>query len=141
MNDLTFVDTNILVYALDQDAGEKRARAADALRMLWTSGLGRLSVQVLHEFYVNVTRKLSTPVARSSAREVVVAYGAWIGEPTTATTVARAAVIADMAQLSFWDALVVQAAIQAGADRLVSEDLQDGRRFGSLTIENPFRTA
>src|SRR2546429_9590006 len=89
MSDVVFVDTNILIYAHDVDAGAKRSRAAEKLRQLWESGAGRLSVQVLQEFYVNVTQKLATPVARSTAREVVSSYGAWIREPTTAGTGTR----------------------------------------------------
>jgi predicted nucleic acid-binding protein len=81
MSDVVFVDTNILIYAHDADAGIKRERAAEVLQQLWASNLGRLSVQVLQELYINVTRKLSTPVARSTAREVVDTYGAWFASP------------------------------------------------------------
>jgi len=90
MSDVVFVDTNILVYAHDADAGVKRERAIEKLRQLWEEDTGRLSVQVLQEFYVNVTRKLTTRVARSRAREVVDTYGVWVREPTTAETVLRA---------------------------------------------------
>lgn len=138
MNDVAFVDTNVLVYAYDFDAGVKRTRAADLLRELWESGAGRLSVQVLQEFYVNATRKLATPVARSTAREVVEAYGAWAHSPTTAATVLRAADLADLAQLSFWDALVVASAEQAQAVTLYSEDLHSGQVIAGVRIVNPF---
>jgi predicted nucleic acid-binding protein len=94
MSAVVFVDTNILVYAYDADAGRKRERAVEKLRQLWDDGTRRLSVQVLQEFYVNVTRMLTTPVARSTAREVIGAYGRWVHEPTTAETVLRAADIA-----------------------------------------------
>lgn len=137
MSDIAFVDTNILVYAHDEDAGVKRERALDMLRALWASGMGRLSVQVLQEFYVNVTRKLATPVARSTAREVVTAYGPWIRTSTTAATVTRAAEIADMAQLSFWDALIVAAAEEAGATLLYSEDFNTGQTIVGVKVVNP----
>jgi len=81
---------NILIYAHDADAGIKRQRAVEKLRQLWENGSGRLSVQVLQEFYVNVTRKLTTRVARSTAREVVNTYSAWVREPITPETVLRA---------------------------------------------------
>src|ERR1700722_17413214 len=110
MNGVVFVDTNILIYAHDADASSKQARAAAALRELWDSGAGRLSVQVLQEFFVNATRKLATPLAHMSAREVVSSYGAWIREPTTADTVTRAIDVAALAQISFWDALIVASA-------------------------------
>src|SRR5271170_4524084 len=96
MNGVVFVDSNILIYAHDADAGPKRDQAVEKLRELWESGGGRLSVQVLQEFYVNVTRKLATPVSRSTAREVVNSYGAWVREPTTSATVIRAIDIAEM---------------------------------------------
>jgi predicted nucleic acid-binding protein len=141
MSDAVFVDTNILVYAHDADAGVKRERAMEALRKLWETHTGRLSVQVLQEFYVNVTRKLTTRVARSTAREVVSAYGAWIREPTTAETVLRATDIAELAQISFWDALIVAAAEQVGATQLLSEDLNDGQLIAGIRIVNPLLAA
>jgi len=137
MSDVVFVDTNILVYAHDADAGVKRERAVETLRRLWETDMGRLSVQVLQEFYVNVTRKLTTRVARSTAREVVSAYGAWIREPTTTETVLRATDIVELAQISFWDALIVAAAEQVGAAQLLSEDLNDGQLIAGIRIVNP----
>jgi len=137
MTDIVFVDTNILVYAHDADAGLKRERAADLLRGLWASGTGRLSVQVLQEFYVNVTRKLATPVARPAAREVVTGYAPWIRTPTTAATVTRAADIADIAQISFWDALIVASAEEATATIICSEDLNPGQIIAGIRIDNP----
>jgi predicted nucleic acid-binding protein len=138
MSDPVFVDTNVLVYAHDQDAGAKRERALETLKDLWSAGLGRLSVQVLQEFYVNVTRKLPSPIAHSTAREVVRTYGAWVRTPTTAVTVLRAADIADMAEVSFWDALVIASAEEAGATVLYSEDLNAGQLIAGVRILNPF---
>ncbi len=137
MSDVVFVDTNILVYAHDADAGVKRERAIEGLQQFWEGDNGRLSVQVLQEFYVNVTKKLTTRVARSTAREVVSTYGAWIREPTTAETVLRATDIAEMAQISFWDALIIAAAEQAGAAQLYSEDLNDGQSIAGVKVVNP----
>lgn len=137
MSDVVFVDTNILIYAHDADAGVKRERAIEKLRLLWEFGTGRLSVQVLQEFYVNATQKLRTPVARSTAREVVSTYGSWIREPTTADTVLRATDIAGLAQISFWDALIVASAEQAGAAQLYSEDLNDGQSIAGVKVINP----
>jgi predicted nucleic acid-binding protein len=141
MTDVAFVDTNILVYAHDADAGAKRERAIETLRKLWETDRGRLSVQVLQEFFVNVTRKLSTRVARSTAREVVSTYAAWVREPTTAETVLRATDIAELAQISFWDALIVAAAEQAGAAQLLSEDLNSGQAIAGIKIINPLLAA
>jgi predicted nucleic acid-binding protein len=141
MSDVVFVDTNILIYAHDADAGAKRERAAEKLRQLWETGGGRLSVQVLQEFYVNVTRKLSTRVARSTAREVVNTYSAWVREPITPETVLRATDVAELSQLSFWDALIVAAAEQAGAAELLSEDFNDGQVIAGIKVVNPLRGA
>ena len=137
MSAVAFVDSNILIYAHDLDAGVKRERAVAKLRELWASGTGRLSVQVLQAFYVNATRKLATPRARSTAREVIQTYGVWVQRATTVETVTRATEIADMAQISFWDALIVASAEDAGADELLTEDLNDGQTIGGIKIVNP----
>ena len=137
MSDIVFVDSNILIYAHDIDAGIKQQRAEQRLRELWASGNGRLSTQVLQEFFVNVTRKLATPVAKATAREVVATYGTWIQEPTTADTIVRAADLIELAQISFWDALIVAAAEQCGARHLWSEDLSAGRKIAGITVINP----
>jgi predicted nucleic acid-binding protein len=137
MSDVAFVDSNILIYAHDRDASSKRERAAAVLDTLWESGDGRLSVQVLQEFFVNATGKLNTPLARTTAREVVQTYAVWVRESTTANTVTRAIDIAELAQLSFWDALIVASAEQAGATLLYSEDLNDGQKIVGVTVRNP----
>ncbi|MEZ5457766.1 MAG: PIN domain-containing protein [Steroidobacteraceae bacterium] len=138
MSVVTFVDSNILIYAHDLDAGEKRERAVTRLQDLWDTGTGRLSVQVLQEFYVNATRKLATPVARSTAREVIKTYGVWVPRATTVETVTRATNIAEFAQLSFWDALIVASAEDVGAEEILSEDLNDRQVIAGIRIINPF---
>lgn len=137
MNDVAFVDSNILIYAHDRDAGEKRERAAALLDSLWEAGTGALSVQVLQEFFVNATSRLDSPVARSVAREVVHVYQAWIREPTTAETVLRAIDLAGLSRLSFRDALIVASAEQSGAGLLYSEDLNDGQQIAGVRVRNP----
>jgi predicted nucleic acid-binding protein len=111
-------------------------------RSLLSSGIAAavsLSTQVLQEFYAVVTRKFKPAMPLQKARAVVAAYGEWCAVATQPQLIVCASRLEQEHTLSFWDALVVQAAIWAGAERLVSEDLQDGRRFGVLTIENPFR--
>jgi predicted nucleic acid-binding protein len=139
MSVVTFVDSNILIYAHDLDAGEKRERAVTRLQALWDMGTGRLSVQVLQEFYVNATRKLATPVARSTAREVIKTYGVWVPRATTVETVTRATNIAEFAQLSFWDALIVASAEEVGAEEILSEDLNDRQVIAGIRIINPLK--
>jgi predicted nucleic acid-binding protein len=137
----TFIDTNVLVYAHDTDADDKHTRAKTLLTDLWESRDGCLSTQVLQEFYAVVTRKFKPAMPRLKARAIVAAYGEWCEVATEPQLIVAASRLEEEHTLSFWDALIVQAAIRAGAERLVSEDLQDGRRLGALTIENPFREA
>jgi predicted nucleic acid-binding protein len=139
MSDGVFVDTNILIYAHDADAGAKRERAAQRLRELWTSGAGCLSVQVLQEFYVNVTRKLATPIALATARQIVSSYAVWVRSSTTAQTVVRATEISESAQISFWDAMILAAAEESDALVLWSEDLNTGQTIAGIKVVNPLQ--
>jgi len=140
MNAKTFVDTNILIYAHDIDAETKHATAKTVLLDLWSQRSGALSTQVLQEFYVNVTRKIATPLSKSSARAVVESYTAWCID-TTAAEISAAFRIEDEAGISFWDALIVAAARKAGAARILSEDLNAGQTISGVRIENPFLTS
>jgi predicted nucleic acid-binding protein len=137
MSGVAFVDSNVLIYAHDRDAGVKCERAVAKLRELWNSGSGRLSVQVLQEFYVNVTQKLATPIARSTAGEIVKTYGVWVRHATTVETVMRASEISDLARISFWDALIVASAEEVEADELLSEDLSAGQSIVGIRVVNP----
>ena len=137
MNDKTFVDTNILIYAHDVDSKSKHAMANNILRELWTARTGVLSMQVLQEFYVNVTRKIRSPLPKDSARLVVSSYSIWCVE-TTPAELSVAFRIEDESQIGFWDALIVSAAAKSGATRLLSEDLNPGQKIAGLRIENPF---
>ena len=134
----TFIDTNVLVYAHDTDAGARHTTAKTLLAELWGNRNGSLSTQVLQEFYAVVTRKFKPPMPRAKARAIVAAYGEWCDVATEPQLIVAASRLEEEHTLSSWDSLIVQAAIHAGADRLVSEDLQHGRRFGTLTVENPF---
>jgi predicted nucleic acid-binding protein len=135
----TFVDTNILVYAHDTSAGSRHATAKGILTGLWDSRAGVLSTQVLQEFYAVATRELQPVMPRGQARAIVAAYGEWCDAPTEPQLVVAASRLEEKRTVAFWDALIIEAALRAGARRLLSEDLQDGRRFGPLVIENPFR--
>jgi predicted nucleic acid-binding protein len=134
----TFIDTNVLVYAHDTDAGVRHATAKALLAELWDNRNGSLSTQVLQEFYAVVTRKFRPPMPRAKARAIVAAYGEWCDVVMEPQLIVAASRLEEEHTLSFWDSLIVQAAIHSGADQLVSEDLQHGRHFGTLTIENPF---
>ena len=135
----SFVDTNVLVYAEDRDAKAKHDVARDLIVELWDDRNGVLSVQVLQEFYVNVTRKLKKPLTNAKALEVVEEYLTWTIVENTGKLLTNAIELQQRAHLSFWDAMVVQAAIEGGCDKLYSEDLNVGQRFGSLVVVNPFK--
>jgi predicted nucleic acid-binding protein len=137
-SDRTFVDTNVLIYAHDIDAGRKHDVAKAVLRDLWAERAGVLSTQVLQEFYVNATRKLKKPLARQEARTVVETYAAWCVDSITPADVSAAFQIEDRARIGFWDALIVAVAVRSGARRLLSEDLNAGQSIAGLTIHNPF---
>jgi len=138
MTDKVFVDTNILVYAHDADAGPKRQRAAAVLRDLWDARSGTLSTQVLQEFYINATRKIRTPLSPGLAREVVRNYASWVDSSITPDTLLRASEISETWGLSFWDGLIVAAAEQNRTARLLSEDLSHGSLIAGVRIVNPF---
>jgi len=137
MIEKTFVDSNVLIYAHDLDAGTKYRIANSMLRQLWEYRTGVLSVQVLQEFYANITHKVAKPMSRTEARMVVEEYSRWCIE-TTPNEIATAFRIEDEAQISFWDALIVATALKRGASRILSEDLNAGQRIAGIVIENPF---
>ena len=135
----TFVDTNVLVYAHDADAGRKQTIAAALLRELWESRDGILSTQVLQEFYVNITRKIPKPVPRKDARDLIHTYAAWRVVVVEVDDVLLASDFEDRYRLSFWDALIVASALRANADVVASEDLQAGQKIRGIHIQNPFK--
>ncbi len=137
MSDKTFVDTNVLIYAHDVDAKAKHESAKSVLRGLWSERTGVLSMQVLQEFYVNVTRKTPHPISKKSARFVVSTYTTWCID-TRPTEIATAFRIEDESRIGFWDALIVATAIKSGASRILSEDLNARQTIAGVRIENPF---
>lgn len=137
MNGKTFVDTNILIYAHDVDAGRKHDTARKILLELWSEREGVLSTQVLQEFYVNATRKIARPLSRESARLVVSSYAVWCTD-TTPNEIAVAFQIEDASRIGFWGALIIAAALKSGAARILSEDLNSGQEISGIRIENPF---
>ena len=136
----TFVDTNILVYAHDSKDETRNLVARKLLADLWKTRSGVLSTQVLIEFYSVITRKLRPAIPAQEARAAVATYAEWCAIPTDPTLVIEASQLAEEHTLSFWDALIVAAAKRSGARLLLSEDLQHGRTFGYLRVENPFQS-
>jgi predicted nucleic acid-binding protein len=137
MAEKCFVDTNILIYAHDRAAGKKHERARDLLEDLWATGLGVLSTQVLQELCINLQRKVARPLPVDDIRLLIQDYLTWEIVINTAESVLRALEFQVRYRLSFWDALVVQAAERSGAAILYSEDLAAGQHYGDIEVVNP----
>lgn len=138
MSDRIFLDTNVLVYLFDRSAPRKQARARELLEVEGVAGRLALSTQVLQEFFVSVTRKLARPLppeeAERAARNLTILPVIQVD----IEMLLRAMAGSRRHRLSFWDALIVEAALAGGCQLLLSEDLQHGRQIGGLRIENPF---
>lgn len=136
---LVFVDTNIFLYANAPDQGEKHVLAKELIMRLWADGNGVISTQVLQEFFVNLSKHRSAPLDPKTARSAVENLLAWTVVVNDGRSILDAIDIHTRYQLSFWDALIVQAAERAGATRLYSEDLNE-QYYGELRVINPFAT-
>jgi predicted nucleic acid-binding protein len=139
MTEIAFVDSNILLYAHDRDAGVKRNIAQGILARLAVERRGALSMQVLQEFYANATRKLTQKLPKHEARDTVQDFAHWCVETTT-EEILRAIEIESRNQLSFWDALIIAAAEKAGAAHILTEDLNHGQIIEGIRIKNPFKS-
>ena len=137
MSAKVFVDTNVLVYAHDIDAGYKQLKALEILLDLKQQRSVAVSMQVLQEFYSTVPRKLASRVPKDEAREIVEDFSYWC-VATTPADINRAFQIEDEARINFWDAMIISAAIKSGASVILSEDLNPGQIIAGIQIENPF---
>ncbi len=137
MSGKMFVDTNIMVYAHDLDAGYKREMAKALMEKLWSQNTGVISIQVLQEFYVTVTQKIARPLSKAKTRGILKNYSHWQVELNGMDTLLSASDIQERYVLSFWDALIVAAAVNAGAEKILTEDLSDGQILEGVLIENP----
>jgi predicted nucleic acid-binding protein len=132
-----FVDTNILIYAHDRSAGAKHDRARQLIERLWASGEGVLSTQVLQELCINLRRKVARTLPVEEVRQLIQDYLSWEIIVNTPESVLQALDIEVRYKISFWDALVLQAAESSGATVLYSEDLSAGQHYGSIQVVNP----
>lgn len=133
-----FVDTNVFVYARDARDAAKQLRAADWIARLWRDRSGRTSMQVLSEYYFNVTRKLTPRVAPDEAWDDARAFFAWAPHAIDAALLAQAREIEQRHRLNWLDSMVVGAAQLQDCVLLLTEDLQDGAVFGGVTVRSPF---
>jgi predicted nucleic acid-binding protein len=133
-----FIDTNVLVYAHDVSAGLKHERAQALIESLWESQSGCLSIQVLEEFYVTVTRKVARPLASEAAAQIVADLATWRVHSADVDDVLAAIEIHRRYGISFWDGLVIQSAASLGCQSLWSEDLNQGQVYAGIRLVNPF---
>lgn len=138
MTDNIFVDTNILLYSRVASEPGKQAIAAAKLADLWETRAGRLSVQVLNEYFVNVTRKLDPGLSPEEAWDDIEALSAWDPLPIDMPILTRAFAVQRRYHLSWWDSMIVAAAEAAGCTRILSEDLSHDTSYFGITVENPF---
>ena len=136
-----FVDTNVFVYFRDASDASKQSTARTWLDHLWDARSGRTSLQVLHEFYVTVTRTLQPGMTRRDARKDLRDLLAWRPLPLTSALLERAWTVEDRHRISFWDAMIVAAAQECRCRYLLTEDLKAGDRFGDVAVVDPFRTS
>ncbi len=133
-----FVDTNVLIYAHDEAAREKRERARSLLAMLWEARRGCLSMQVLQEFFVTVTQKTRQPMAAEDAAVRVREYSEWMLHVPERSDLHSAIEIHRTLRISFWDAMIIQSARRLRCPVLWSEDLSPGQIHAGVTVRNPF---
>ena len=133
-----FVDTNVIVYARDAREPAKQRLAETWLDHLWHERLGRISFQVLSEYYVSVTRKLDPGLTPEEAWDDVNALLAWQPRPIDRAVLERGRAVEARYRLSWGDSLVVAAAQLEGCAVLLTQDLQDGATFDGVTVRSPF---
>lgn len=133
-----FIDTNIIIYAYDISSGTKHEIAKKILVNLWNSGLGVLSTQVLQEFFVNVTQKIPKVLNLDTAKDVVNDFLQWDAVINDGESILEAIEIHKKHKYSFWDSMIIVAAIRGKCSTLLTEDLSDGQTFKEVKIKNPF---
>lgn len=138
MTDIFFVDTNVLLYAHDSTAPAKKDTAVDWFERLNSGGNGRVSVQVLNELYVTLKGKMRHEISAEGAWREVNALLDWNPQRLDAHLLLQAREIEQRYRISWWDSLIVAAAQRQECDVLLTEDLQDGMRFGDVVVQNPF---
>jgi predicted nucleic acid-binding protein len=140
MTSPVFVDTNVLLYAVDDADLAKQRMAQQWLSACWQRRCGRLSTQVLNEFYANARRRFSSAISAGDARAEVRRYQLWKPWLIDQATIDTAWAAESRYQLNYWDALMVAAAQHQGCTLLLTEDLQHDQRIDALRIVNPFKT-
>jgi len=138
-SDYQFVDTNILVYAHDTTAGSKHTQAKELIQTLWESKRGCLSIQVLQEFYVTITRKVAKPLAPDQASFVIGSLGTWYVHRPSVYDIQNAIILQERYQISLWDAMIIHSAVSLDCGLVWSEDLNAGQIYETVRVLDPFR--
>jgi len=133
-----FVDTNLLVYAYDSSAGKKWKTSSEVLSLLWSHRTGVLSTQVIQELFVGLTQKVKNPIPPAAAKDIVSDLLRWPLVVNDGGNILRAIDLQIKYHFSFWDSLILQAAMTSKSEFLLSEDFQDGEVIESVAIINPF---
>jgi predicted nucleic acid-binding protein len=136
--EVVFLDTNILLYAHDRSALRKHTAARELVEACWEKQNGCLSVQVLQEFYVNLTQKIAHPVEPRTARQLVEALAHWKLHTPRGEDILLAIDLQQTYRISFWDAMVLQSAASMGCRTIYSEDLSAGQIYNGVQVVNPF---
>ena len=134
-----FVDTNILIYAHDREAGVKHERARELMERLWRTGQGALSTQVLQELCVNLRRRVAHPLPSDEIAKLIEDYLSWEIVVNTPQAIVAALEVEERYKISYRDALILHAAESCGAAVLYSEDLPHGQRYGAVEVVDPLR--
>ncbi len=133
-----FVDTNILVYAYDSSSGKKWRTSLEIISSLWIHRTGVISTQVIQELFVGLTQKVKNPILPEKAKEIISDLLRWPLVVNDGENILRAADLQIKYHFSFWDSLILQAAVASKSEILLSEDFQDRQLIESVTILNPF---
>ena len=137
-DDKVFVDTNVIVYAYDLSAGEKHEKALEIMKDLWRTGHGITSTQVMQEFFVSVARRIERPLDAGTAKEIVKDLLKWKTVVVDGEVILEAMEMHNRHKYSFWDSVIIAAALEGGATTLLSEDLSDKHKIKSIVVKNPF---
>jgi predicted nucleic acid-binding protein len=136
--DNIFLDTNILVYAYDVSSGKKHDIAKNIVADLWNFRTGVLSIQVLQEFFINITKKIPKPLDIKTARDIIRDFLLWEVADNDGELLLAAIDVQVKYHYSFWDSLIIAAAIKSGASILLTEDLNNRQIIEGVLIKNPF---
>ena len=138
-SEFQFVDTNIFIYAYDVSSAEKHKRALNLITELWDSGKGCLSIQILQEFYVNLTIKIPNPLSPEKASPIIEDLGQWRLHKPKLKNIMEAMLIQQQNKISFWDAMIICSAKNMGCKTIWTEDLNPNQLYEGVKAVNPFQ--